>query len=264
MSGFFNLIHHSKQKLAEEIKDWLDEEVLPALAKHGSYSIQSKKLEIKCFYDDVTISSFYGKFVVYIGYIGKINGEHVFKYGLSKNMFKRDYEQHSKNFKKFEVVFIGETENCDKVEMLFGQDLKVRKLHRTYKELGTEFFTVSTIHPIENLIDNMKQLIINNPLLSLKEAKDQLALVESKCKGYKQSEELRKLELQFRMSDNYKLELEKDVEVRKLEAERKLVREKLKLALVMQGRHDEIEVKETSLKISKKQTRKKNRNITKI
>ena len=252
------------KKLAKEIKKWLDNEVLPALVRHGAYSMQPKKLEIKSFYDYVTISKFYGKFVVYIGYIGRINKEHVFKYGLSKNMFKRDYEQHSKNFERFEVVYIGETDNCGEVETLFGQDLKVCGLHRTYKKYGTEFFTVSVKHPIEKLIDNMKKLIVDNPLPALKEARDKLTLAESKCEGYKQSEELRKLELQFKLSDNYKLELEKDVEVRRLEAERKLVREKLKLELVIQGRHNEIEVKETSLKISKKQTKKKKRNVVEI
>ncbi len=72
LSGFFNLIHNSKQKLAKQIKKWLDNEVLPALFKYGSYSMQPRTIDIKLFYDSVEISVFFMTAVLYISFIGEI------------------------------------------------------------------------------------------------------------------------------------------------------------------------------------------------
>lgn len=130
LSGFFNLIHNSKQPLAKKIKYWIDNEVLPALIKYGSYSIQPKNINIPSFYDTETIASFYLKTVLYIGYVGFINGEHIFKYGLSRKMFQRDYKQHSNQFNQFKVVLIIETDNAELVEDLFESDVKSLNLHR--------------------------------------------------------------------------------------------------------------------------------------
>jgi len=46
------------------------------------------------------------------------------------------------------------------IESLFEQDLKVFKLYRTYKKLGTEFFIVSTKYSIEYLLNHIKGLIL--------------------------------------------------------------------------------------------------------
>ena len=43
----------------KKIKTWIDNEVLPALVKYGTYSIQPDK--IKIFYDDTYLSDFYKK-----------------------------------------------------------------------------------------------------------------------------------------------------------------------------------------------------------
>ena len=116
--------------MAKEIKKWLDNTFLPTIMKHGSFSIQPKSINVKLFYEMTAISNFFRKAVMYIAYVGKINGEYVFKYGLSRKMFERDYEQHSKHFDKFKVVFIGETDNCEQIENLFDNDLKIYNLHR--------------------------------------------------------------------------------------------------------------------------------------
>jgi len=119
-----NLIHTSKKKIAKKIRRWLDNQVIPALIKYGTYSMQPAEINIKLFYDSVAISIFFGKAVVYIGYVGYINGEHLIKYGLSRNIFKRDYEQHSKTFETFQVVFIGKPIIVNKLKIYLRRILK--------------------------------------------------------------------------------------------------------------------------------------------
>ncbi len=184
---------------------------MPALVKYGTYSVLPKKLNIKLFYDTEAISSFYGKAVMYIGYIGRIKNEHIFKYGLSRKMFERDHDQHSKFFKQFDVIYIGETDNCELIEKLFEHDLKIFRLHRqhTVKNKSiTELFTISTKYSVEYLIDHLKSLIENNKLPAIQDADNKIANLNAAIKFYKQSDEIKKLELQFKLSDNYKLELE--------------------------------------------------------
>jgi prophage antirepressor-like protein len=188
ISGFFNLIHGSKQKLAKQIKTWIDKEVLPALMNHGSYSIQPEKIDVPCVYDGVAISDYDDKAVVYIGEIGMVNGETLYKYGLSRDMFKRDYEQHSKNFKMFKVILLEETDHCKKVEDLFKQNMKTLTLNRKYKN-NTEIFTVSIKYPITSLLSLMKKLVKENPLPALKKANE-------KIEQLKNNNELVKIQLE--------------------------------------------------------------------
>lgn len=258
LSGFFNLIHGSKQNFAKQIKKWLDNEVLPALIKHGAYSMQPKTLNIKLFYDENAISNFYNKSVVYIGYIGKVGQEYMFKYGLSRQMFKRDYEQHSKNFNMFKVIYIGETDNCENIELLFEQDLKTWQLHRTYKKHGVEFFTVSTKRSIEDLVDHMKKLINENQLPAIKEASNEVAKLTDILDLHKQNDRIRELEIQFKMTDNYKLEMEKDITIKKLDLE--IEKEKTKQICIQNNKTDVIVKTETkSEHISTKSHSKKNK-----
>lgn len=67
----------------------MDNEVGPAILKFGTYTAQPENLDIKQFCQDAALSDFFGKAVLYIG---KYLGIHVFKYGLSRRMFERDYE----------------------------------------------------------------------------------------------------------------------------------------------------------------------------
>lgn len=232
MSGFFNLIHGSKQKIAKEIKRWIDNEVLPTLMRYGTYSMQPAKIKIEPIYDNVAISSYYLKAVMYMGYIGKIKGEHIIKYGLSRHMFKRDFEQHSKNFDNFQLIFIEECDNCEHIEKLFENDLKAYGLHRVKEINGKnykELFTISAKHTYESLIEHMHNLIENNPLQSIKEAKTKLIVAENE--NYKKSEELRKLEMQFKLSENYKLELERDIIIKNIDKEVEIKRTEASLSI---------------------------------
>ena len=195
--------------------------------------MQPKKINIKLFYDNNAISYFYGKAVVYIAYIGKYNGEFIFKYGLSRKMFQRDYKEHSKRFDKFQVVLIEETDNCEQIESLFEEDLKVFKLHRTHK-IGTkqtELFTVTIKYSIEYVIKHMKELVKLYPLPAIKEAEDKIEKLEMTINSHKQNNKIKELELQYKSSPNYKLELvnkKLELENRKLELENENEKEKTK------------------------------------
>jgi prophage antirepressor-like protein len=155
LSGFFNLIRRSNKSIAIQMRSWIDNTVLPALVKHGSYTMQPDKINIKLFYDETAISTFYNLAVVYIAYIGQIKSEHTFKYGLSRQIFERDYEQHRKYFSTFDVVFIGQTDNCEQaIHKLVQPQNKMpfRKLLKVFDHIsdrGEIYFQISII--IEHL-----------------------------------------------------------------------------------------------------------------
>jgi hypothetical protein len=173
---------------------------------------------------------------MYIGYIGQINNEHTFKYGKSRKMFKRDHDQYSKFFKQFDVVYIGETDNCELIEKLYENDLKIFHLYRQHNiknKSMTELFTISTKYSIEYLVDHLKSLIENNKLPAIQDANNKIANLNSKIEFYKQSDEIKKLELQFKLSENYKLELERDIIVKRLDLQ--IECERIKLIFIEKG-----------------------------
>jgi hypothetical protein len=57
------------------------------------------------------ISEYNQKNVLYIGYIGTYNNEHIFKYGLSNQIFKRNYVQHQKTYDKINLHHVVECDN---------------------------------------------------------------------------------------------------------------------------------------------------------
>ncbi|AQN67865.1 putative BRO-N domain protein [Saudi moumouvirus] len=216
LSGFFNLIHNSQKPLAKRIKSWIDGEVMPSLIKYGIYTMQPKKINVQYFYDDNSISDFFNKNAIYIAYIGVYNGEHLFKFGLTKNIFNRDYNQHRKNFENFKVVYIGETDNCETVESLFKKELRVRYYERQFiikNKLQTELFTVTVEFTHEYFIDLMKKLIKTHKLPAIKEADDKINALTNTIDIYKQSEQIKKLEYKYKKSENYKLKLQRDIQL---------------------------------------------------
>ena len=129
--------------------------------------MQDKHLNFNSFYDGTAISSFNNKSVMYIGYIGTIKNESTFKYGLSRKIFKRVHEQHSKSFSRFDLLFVGETDNCENVESLFEKDLKVFHLYRRHtinNKTFTELFTISNKYSIDYLINLVLRIVL--PALS--------------------------------------------------------------------------------------------------
>lgn len=70
----------------------------------------------------------------------------------------------------------------------------------------------------------MKKLINDHKLPAIKNADTQISTLNNVVDTYKQSDEIRKLELQYRLSENYKLEIEvdklrieKDIKIKQIE-----------------------------------------------
>lgn len=199
VAGFLGLIRNSNKGTSNHIKKWLKNDLAITLQ---NYKVHPEQIKIESFYDNNMISDFYRKAVVYIGYIGKINGNFFFKYGLSRHIFAKAHVKYPKIFNKFEIVFIGETDNCEHIKLLFEQDLKALKLHRTYIKYGKEFFTVSTKHPIDYLVNHMKKLIDKNPLPAIAEIRNESKKVEMQIQVISEKNELKKLELHVQLTSN--------------------------------------------------------------
>jgi len=113
------------------------------------------------FYDDNLLSLYIGKRVIYIGYIGIINGEHTFKYGISADIISRE-TKHKQTYGTFRLVFVQECLNDEVVETLFGNELKARELYRQHRiryRKRTELFTLSIKYDIESIKSIVLDLI---------------------------------------------------------------------------------------------------------
>ena len=82
---------------------------------------------IKSFYDDRIITPFIGKNVIVNDNLFANN------YALSAIVIDRDFKKHRKNFINFNMVYIRECDNNDVVEKIFENELKAKKLRRSYK-----------------------------------------------------------------------------------------------------------------------------------
>ena len=95
-------------------------------------------------------------------------------------------------------------------------------------------FTVTTKYSYEYFIDLMKKMVVDNKLPAIKEADNKIQTLSTVVDAYRQSDELRKLELVFKMSENYKPELQRDIKIKEIDS--KIQREKNRGIAMMRGR----------------------------
>ncbi len=144
---------------------------------------------------DKNISSYDGKNVFYMAYIGTINNENIYKYGISRQIFVREYTQHRNTFKIFNLIYLEETDNNAKIELLFEQNMKILDLHRNLiinNKKYSELFTTSDYHSIDKIIKDVTKLISENPLSALKDA-------QNKIKELTNDKEIMKLDLEYKI-----------------------------------------------------------------
>ena len=84
-------------------------------------------------------------------------------------------------------------------------------------------------------------MVVDNKLPAIKEADNKIQTLSTVVDAYRQSDELRKLELEFKMSENYKLELQRDIKIKEIdmlmkEIDSKIQREKNRGIAMMRGR----------------------------
>ncbi len=183
-SGLYKLIFKSQLKIAEEFQEWIQDDVLPQIRKTGSYSIQSdRKLLETNFWNDNCILEYNNKNVIYIGYIGIHNNEQLFKFGISEQIYIREFEQHRKTFDIFKMVNIEICDNKRYVESAFKKKLSCLNLLRKQEfnsKNQTELFTITPQFPLDKIIELLRELIKNNPLPVIKTLNNELEECKNK------------------------------------------------------------------------------------
>jgi prophage antirepressor-like protein len=228
ISGLFELLLKSKKEEAKQFYKWVTNEVLPSLYKYGSYSIQDNKTQYKSLYTDKMITDYEKKNVVYIAYVGNYNNEEIFKYGISGDIFNREYKQHRKLFDKFEMILIEETDNNATIETMFGKNLKILNLHRQLtvnNKNQTELFTTTQQYPIGKILKMINELIKNNELKAITDAKNNSILKEKEYELEIKKEETRQKEIEHTTRQKeIELELKKEeIRLKEIELELKKI-----------------------------------------
>lgn len=166
MEGFFNLVHMSKKPMANELKSWIDNEIMPSIIKTGKYIAKKeplKPLVVKNFFSNESHHLYDKKNVVYIGYVGIVDNEYIFKYGKTKDIHRRVNNEHKKNFNEFTVLYVGICDANEYVEEQLRKQLINIELHRvkTIKNIRqTELFTESPEHTHQSIIEILKNIIV--------------------------------------------------------------------------------------------------------
>ncbi len=173
-SGLYSLISNLKSQKANDFRKWVTTEMLPIIRKYKSYA-KLINYEHKNFYDDNLISQFENKNVVYIGYVGVHNNEHIFKFGKTRNIYNRDIKKHRSNFNFFEIIYVKDCVNYEIVEKQFKKELIAKKIHRKLNirnKTDIELFTITnkiSIDDIKRLMDDIIDFFpINKDLMLAK------------------------------------------------------------------------------------------------
>ena len=223
-SGLYCLILSSKKDEAKAFKKYLTQVILPSIRKTGSYNanqISDKSHnKIKSFYSENMLIDYDKKNVVYIGYF-TYNNKIYYKFGLSNDVYRRDYKEHKKTFEDFEMIFVMECDNNDNVEIAFKKEMNVKKVlisldFNDKKQI--EIIDPTDIFSIDNVLDYLKYLVENMPLDSIIKRDIKIKELEDKLKNNIEMEKYR-----------IDKENEKDIEKYKIDKQYELDRYKLEL-----------------------------------
>ena len=231
-AGLYCLIMSSKKPEAKAFKKYVTEIILPSIRKTGSYNVNQitdqKHTIIKSFYSENMLIDFDKKNVVYIGCF-IYNNKLYYKFGLSNDVYRRDYKEHKKTFENFEMIFVMECDNNDNVELAFKKEMTVKKVllsldFNDKKQIEiidpTENFT------IENVLDYLKYLVENMPLNAIIKKDNKIKELEDKLKN---NNELEKYEIE----QKYKAKSTVEIELGKYKIENDFNYKKYKLELTV-------------------------------
>ncbi len=156
-----------------------------ALQKPVSFPLTTVKkpsIQHVSFYKKNDLYKYDNKNVVYLAYVGVVNGEDMFKYGKTSQLYEREYKAHRKNFEFFEMQHVKITDNKDIVEDLFEKELQMRNIHRkiTIKSMKqTELFTVTEEYDFEYIKKMLNRIVKNNPSYEVSVLKRKLEKLQS-------------------------------------------------------------------------------------
>lgn len=118
------------------------------------------------FYKENDLYKYDNKNVIYLAYVGIVNGEEMYKYGKTSKLYDREYKAHRKNFDIFEMQYVKITDNKDVVEDLLEKELQMRKIHRkaTIKTMNqTELFTTTEDYTFQYIKKMLNRIARDNP-----------------------------------------------------------------------------------------------------
>lgn len=118
------------------------------------------------FYKKNDLYKYNNKNVIYIAYVGEINDEHIYKYGISGKVFEREFNSHRKHFNLFEMKTVKITDNKDIIEDIFEKEMLIRNIHRSIvinSKKQTELFTVNKSYSFNYIIKLLNRIINDNP-----------------------------------------------------------------------------------------------------
>ena len=140
------------------------------------------------FYKAHDLYKFDNKNVVYMAYVGNVDGEEMFKYGKTCKLFEREYNAHRKNFDRFDMHCVKITDNKDVVEDLFEKELQIRNLHRTAvikTKRQTELFTINEDYTLEYITKLLNRIVRDNPSYEVLMYKRKLEKLQDELDNYK-------------------------------------------------------------------------------
>lgn len=161
-SDLYSLLLPSISDKTKDFKKWITFDLLSTIRKHGSYNMK-KTYDHKPFYDNHELINYSNKNVIYNGYIGIYNNEHIFKFGKMNNIYEMDYGKHKYKYDKFDIVYVVECNNKDVVEKRFKEELIVKNIYRSFNINGRndkELFTITNEITIDK-IKNILNLLVN-------------------------------------------------------------------------------------------------------
>jgi hypothetical protein len=161
--GMYDLVMTSRKPEAKIFRRWISHEVLPSINRFGSYSIEKK---YGCFYDDHDLYEYDGCNVCYMAYIGVHDNIPLFKYGITFDYYRREYQEHRKTFDTFQLLYLRQTDNNHIIEGLFTKECKSKDIYVQKEFKGknrTELFTVNESQSFERMRMIMDKLIEQNP-----------------------------------------------------------------------------------------------------
>jgi hypothetical protein len=157
--GMYDLVMSSHKLEAKTFRRWITHEVLPSINRFGAYSIEKK---YGCFYDDHDLYEYDGCNVCYIAFIGVHDGIPLFKYGITFDYYRKEYQEHRKTFDTFQLLYLRQTDNNHAIEGLFTNECKIKNIHVEKEFKGKnrkELFTVNESHSFERMRMIMDKLI---------------------------------------------------------------------------------------------------------
>ena len=263
--GFYEFAITSHMPIADPFKDWVCEEVLPTIRKKGMYKLEEKFSNVPVLTNYTNeIKLDYYENNIYISNIGILEieenigdkNQETFKFGETQDGVTRD-NQHNRTFNKNYInICRKECYNRPIVENKFKKHLLKLGLLRKYNG-QTEIFVLTSnidekVYKIEEIINLLDRLIIKYPLIAIKERDD-------KIKSLEEGNQLKLKEIEYKMTDNYKIELETANEHTKLEQEKEKTKQE-QIKLEQEKTIHEIE-KTKQMEIQKEQEKEKTKQM---